>query len=243
MELRLDDGVQFGLGLFETIAVSNGTPVLLSYHLERLRHSMDDLGIVQSVTEETIQSYLKGRDCSHHALKVMVSEKNCIVTLRPNPYTKERYQAGFRMEYSSVYRNETSSLTRHKTMNYGDCILEKRRAAAMGIDELVFCNSKGELCETTASNLFFRSGSTVYTPPVSCGLLPGVLRRYLMERFPVTETILHPEDVAQMEECFVTNSLMGIMPVRSLGNVDFFSHTAAQHCMAQYQADQKILIP
>lgn len=234
MQITLDEGYQFGLGVFETIAIENQRPVLLSWHLERLNGSLAELKIPQSVTEAEVTDYLSGQEADHHALKIMVSGENKLFTLRRNHYTREQYQRGFRLAYSPVYRNETSPLVRHKTMNYGDCILEKRRAAAVGADELIFKNSRGEICEGTVSNLFFVRDGRLFTPPLSCGLLPGVLRRFLLEHFSVTEKILFPEDIASMDECFITNSLMGIMPVSSLEGQRFTSRAVTNSCMELY---------
>lgn len=236
MKITLDEGYQFGLGLFETVSVEKGEPILLSWHLERLRHSMEGLGIRQHVESGPILSWLSGQPADHHALKIMVSAENLLYTIRPNPYTPEQIQAGFRLAYSSVYRNETSPLVRHKTMNYGDCILEKRRAKTLGADELIFCNSRGEICEGTTTNIFFVCGQKIYTPPVSCGLLPGILRRFVLAHFPVVEQPLTKEDVLRMDECFVTNSLMGVMPVTALGQKDFSRGPVTKSCMDAYRS-------
>lgn len=236
MDITLDEGFQFGLGLFETICVEQGKPLLLSWHLERLYASMKALDIFQPVTEKEVMVYLKMQPGEHRALKIMVSEKNRLFTIRPNPYTPEKISQGFLLDYSQVYRNETSPLVRHKTMNYGDCILEKRHAALRGVDELIFCNSRGEICEGTTTNIFFVQGKQIYTPPVSCGLLPGITRRFIMEYFPVTEKILYPEDVMEMEECFVTNSLMGVMPVRRLGDKEFQKRNLTEICRKHFHA-------
>lgn len=234
MQITLDEGYQFGLGIFETIRIEQNHPILLTYHLERLRRSLKALDIAQTVGRDEIVSYLSGRHLEHHALKVIVSEKNIVFTERPNPYTKAQYEKGFSLSYSQVLRNETSPLVFHKTLNYGDCILEKRRAARQGYDEMIFCNSRKELCEGTATNLFFVRGNTIYTPPISCGLLPGTTRRFLLEHFPVTERALHREDISRMDECFVTNALLGIMPVTSLGEHRFPGREMTQKCMDSY---------
>ncbi|MDO4337933.1 MAG: aminotransferase class IV [Eubacteriales bacterium] len=235
MQIILDEGYQFGLGLFETISVENGRPVFLGRHLERLHASLTEFGISRTVTKTAVMEFLSSRKGEHYALKIMVSDKNLLFTTRPNPYTPDKIQKGFRLVYSSVYRNETSPLVRHKTMNYGDCILEKRRAASLNADEQIFLNSKGEICEGTTTNIFFVRNGKIYTPPVSCGLLPGVMRRFVMENFNVTECILKKEDILQMEECFVTNSLMGIMPVNSLGEQAFCQRQTTGHCIKAYQ--------
>lgn len=236
MQITLDEGYQFGLGVFETVSVEKGSPVFLDRHLERLRASLRELGIDRSVTEDETRRYLAGQEGERYALKIMASDQNCLFTVRPNPYTPEKLQKGFRLAYSQIYRNETSPLVRHKTMNYGDCILEKRRGAALGVDELLFCNSRGEICEGTTTNIFFAREGSLYTPPVRCGLLPGIMRRFVMERFPVTEQALGREDVLGMEECFVTNSLMGVMPVTCLEDRAFFRGKLTEACMEAYAA-------
>ncbi|HCT92864.1 MAG TPA: branched-chain amino acid aminotransferase [Lachnospiraceae bacterium] len=235
MEIVLDDGYQFGLGVFETIAVEKSRLLFLDWHLERMAHSLRELGIRQTVTKRQVTEYLTSHRTDRAALKIMVSDKNIVFTMRPNPYTAEKAGKGFRLLYSSVYRNETSPLVGHKTMNYGDCLLEKRRTALMGADELIFLNSRGEICEGTVSNIFFVSGGRLFTPPVSCGLLPGIVRRFVMESFSVTEQVLRREDAAKMEECFVTNSLMGIMPVVALGETVFHKRTVTERCRRVYE--------
>ena len=197
---------------------------------------MEVLEISQSVTEPDVLSWLSGQDAQHHALKIMASSENLLFMLRPNPYTPAQIQAGFRLAYSNVYRNETSPLVRHKTLNYGDCILEKRRAKTLGIDELIFLNSRGEICEGTTTNIFFASEGKLYTPPVSSGLLPGIMRRFILTHFPVTELPLKREDAQKMEECFVTNSLMGVMPVTALEQKEYSKGSITQSCMEAYRS-------
>lgn len=237
MQINLDEGYQFGLGVFETIAVEAGHPVLLREHLERMEHSAEVLGVEKLLKEaelyKKISMYLRKHPMEHGVLKIMLSGENLIFSHRSNPYGKERYEKGFDLGYSRVRRNETSPLVYHKTMNYGDCILEKRKAGMLGLDERIFLNTMGEISEGTTTNIFFVKNKVLYTPPVSCGLLPGVMRRHVMEHFEVEERVIYPEDVAQFEECFVTNSLMGIMPVNRLETKVFEKHTVTEAMIAQ----------
>ena len=106
----------------------------------------------------------------------------------------------------------------------------------MGADELIFLNSRGEICEGTASNIFFVSGGRLFTPPVSCGLLPGIMRRFVLESFSVNEQVLRRKDVMKMEECFVSNSLMGIMPVVRLGDKEFCKREITGKCRQAYES-------
>lgn len=234
MQIRLDEGFQFGLGAFETVAVYKNCPVFLKEHLRRLKRAQEFLGIAQQMLEEEVYAYLKEHPAEHGALKLAVSKENKLILPRENHYTEEAYQKGFAVDFARVRRNETSPLTYHKTMNYGDCILEKRRAASEGLDELLFLNSRGEISEGTISNVFFVRAGKLFTPEVSCGLLPGILRGYVLEKYEVTETRIRPEELEQFDECFVTNSLMGMMPVLRLGNQRFRKRETADRLRATY---------
>ncbi len=255
MNIQLDDGVQFGLGVFETICLYKGKPVLLDWHLERIRNSMETLGITQRIEKEEIFSWIEEQyakrqaaannaaaledsellESEFSALKILISEKNKLLLLRSNPYTKERLQAGFTLDYSPILRNETSPLVYHKTANYGDNILEKRRTHQLSADELLFLNTRGELTEGSTTNLFLVKNGKLLTPPVSSGLLPGILRRFVLEHSDCEERVLYPEDLENAEECFVTNSLMGIMPVNRLKETTFSSRDHAEKLTEIYR--------
>jgi len=230
----LDDGYQFGLGAFETIAVENGAPLLLAAHLERLHKTLRFFGIDTVIQPDFLTEAITKEGMTRGAVKLMVSARNTSVTFRANPYTQADYERGFRLRYSNILRNDTSPLTYHKTLNYGDCVLEKRGCAAAGYDEAIFRNRRGEICEGTRTNIFFVKDGCIYTPALSCGLLPGILRGYLMERYELVESSIRVEDVQSFDECFVTNSLMGIMPVCSLGEMQFSSRDMAIRLQGAY---------
>ena len=228
MKIELDQGYQFGLGAFETIALEHGHPVFLERHLNRLEKAAEflKLGSPEShgITCEKVLDYLVNiaeEEKQHGALKIMLSEKNVVFQVRGNHYREEQYRQGFVMDFSEIRRNETSPLVGYKTMNYGDCILEKRAAAKAGMDERIFLNTCEEISEGTISNIFFVRGGKLETPAMGCGLLPGIIREYLCETEEAEETVIYQEMLNHYEECFVTNSLMGIMPVKQLGDRTF----------------------
>lgn len=219
-----DDGFYFGLGVFETIFVQNGQPVLEQYHMERLLSGLDTLGIALfcgSVPElrkqmQTVMASFEAENPDERAgyvLKVCASASNLKITARKNTYTEQDYEKGFELRISPILRNETSPFTAIKSLNYGDNILEKRRAHREGFDEPVFLNGKGYLTEGATTNLFGVLDGQLITPADSCGLLPGTVRRYLLEQYPVREMQITPGLLKKCQEVFVTNALLGIMPV------------------------------
>mgnify|MGYP000293761160 FL=1 len=79
-----------------------------------------------------------------------------------------------------------------------------------------------------------RKGVDLYTK-VSCGLLPGILREYLCDTEEVEETYIYVQDLKWYQECFVTNSLMGIMPVRQIEGIRFEEDKVTKELMGKYQ--------
>ncbi|MBI3603258.1 MAG: aminotransferase class IV family protein, partial [Nitrospirae bacterium] len=84
-------------------------------------------------------------------------------------------------------------------------------------------NADGHLTECTTSNLFFLREGRLCTPSVTCGILDGITREVVLtltreNGIPIEEGCYHPDTLRQAEECFLTNTSMEIMPVRTLDN-------------------------
>lgn len=82
-----------------------------------------------------------------------------------------------------------------------------RAALPEGLDELVFQNERGEVCDGTITTLFFDRGQGMRTPPRASGLLPGVLRAAL----DLPEEVLLARDLPRVR-LWVGNSLRGLIP-------------------------------
>lgn len=232
--MQLDEGYSFGIGAFETIAIENKRAIFLDEHLERLNKALKFFGIYKIVEKNEINATVEKEGLHRAALKIMVSEQNTIITFRENPYNQNIYNRGFKLCYSEVLRNPTSSFTFYKTLNYGDSILEKRKCNKKGCDEPIFFNYKNEICEGATSNIFFVNKGCIITPAVSCGLLAGIMREYLIKKYDIIEETIKLESISNFDECFVTNSLMGIMPVVSFGDILFKQRCTADRLQQEY---------
>ncbi|MFK7941260.1 MAG: aminotransferase class IV family protein [Roseovarius sp.] len=78
-------------------------------------------------------------------------------------------------------------------------------------DELIFLNEKDEVCEGTITNIFADLGQGLITPPLSSGLLPGVLRHHLLDQGKARTAILTLPDLRAARAVFVGNSLRGLI--------------------------------
>ncbi len=246
MKIELDEGFSFGIGAFETIAVEKGKLLFIEAHLKRLEAALQflQLGSLEKrkITIEKLNDYVRKNQMDHGACKLSVSKENCLLEKRKNPYTKKMYEIGFKMDFSEVLRNETSPFTSYKTLNYIENIFEKQRAKKAGMDERIFLNTKGQISEGTVSNIFFIKGGKIITPSDSSGLLPGVIREYLCCTENVTKTTIHKDEIAGCEECFITNSLMGIMPVHQLGTKVFEKRTVTDDLIKKYERFKEKMI-
>jgi len=81
-------------------------------------------------------------------------------------------------------------------------------------NEVIFLNDSDEICEGSFTNIFIESGGKLYTPPLSSGLLPGILRGEYVETGKATEKVLTIEDLKTADAIYVGNSLRGLLPAR-----------------------------
>jgi 4-amino-4-deoxychorismate lyase len=85
-----------------------------------------------------------------------------------------------------------------------------RAALPPGLDEVVFLNERGEVCDGTITTLFFDAGDGLRTPPLSSGLLPGVLREEMLDEGRCREAVLHAADLGRVQ-LWLGNSLRGLV--------------------------------
>ncbi len=87
-----------------------------------------------------------------------------------------------------------------------------RAALPAGVEDAILLNERGEVCESTIANIFLRR-DRLLTPPLSAGLLPGVLRASLLASGAAVEARLSRDDL-QSGAIFLGNSLRGLIPAR-----------------------------
>ena len=86
-----------------------------------------------------------------------------------------------------------------------------RAGLSKGLDEVLFLNERAEVCDGTITSVFFDRGQGMRTPPLSCGLLPGVLRAEMLAPGQVSEEVLLASDLPRVR-LWVGNSLRGLIP-------------------------------
>jgi para-aminobenzoate synthetase/4-amino-4-deoxychorismate lyase len=105
---------------------------------------------------------------------------------------------------------------RHKTSVRSRYDAAWRAAESAGAFDTLFFNERGELTEGGRSNVFVRIGGRWYTPPLSSGVLPGVMRAVLLDdpAWNAIECPISRETLLRAQEIVACNALRG--PLRAL---------------------------
>ena len=210
MEGRLCPPPDPGFRLIETCRWTPESGVhLRSRHLARLQATAARLGIAPGPVDEVLDA-VTGDEPLRLRLTVDCAGK---VELAQTPFAPLPKGAVWRMQLAEERLCSTDPWRGVKTTERG--IFDRARATIPdGIDEVLFLNERSELCVGSITNLFLDMGEGLLTPPLSCGVLPGVLRAELLARGEAREAVLGRVDLSNARAVFVGNALRGLIPAR-----------------------------
>lgn len=103
----------------------------------------------------------------------------------------------------------------HKTTKRAIYNSEHKKAVDRGCIDTIFINESGEVTEGCISNVIVFKEGRYITPPLDCGLLPGVMRQALLESMVglVVEEVVTREDLYSADAVFICNSVRGVVHV------------------------------
>ncbi len=213
-EGALRNGTPAGFELIETLRWEPDRGFLrLERHLRRLRDSAQALGFAHD--ERTVQIALDG--CAGgQPLRVRLT-LDCagVTSATAAPFEPLAPDAVWTLRVAWARLDSADPLLRHKTTRralYEAARSEFSREAA---DEVLLVNERGEVCEGTITSVFADMGDGMLrTPPLSSGLLDGVLRGEMIDEGRAREAVLTPDDLRRARAIYVGNSLRGLIPAR-----------------------------
>ena len=229
-----DRGLTLGDGVFDTALCLGGRIAFVEAHLARLAAAAESLGF--SIDHDAVRAGLAAvaGTIGSGSIRTTVTRGSGPRGLGPpakaDPVwwigaAPRQNGAGFApvsLWPAGIRRNETSPASRLKTLGYLDAILAAREARAEGFDEALFLNTKGHVACAGTGNLFVVLAGRLVTPPLSDGVLPGIVRgevialaRSLGHR--VEERSVSLQALESGEGVFMTNSLRGLSPVTAIG--------------------------
>ncbi len=218
-----NEGFLYGHGLFETIKIQAGRPLFLAAHHARLTASAHALDLPYKLPLEKLRErfakIIKATDVKNGSAKLTVFNNGDtigeLITTREFLYSPETYTRGFRLQTRPTGQR-VSGLSGHKTLNYLENIRARRAALAAGHDEALFIDTNGTVIEGAGTNLFIVRDGVALTPPLASGPLPGIARAQVLSLLGYArarEAVITTADLLAAPEVFVTNALLGVMPV------------------------------
>ena len=189
-----------GLKLIETLLWDGAAYPRLNLHLARLEASAARLGWGCDLATAIAALSMTGQACR---MRLTLDANGTIATeTAALPPTKPLWHLGPAPETL----HSADPWLRLKTTRR-PAYDRARAALPPGLDEVIFANERAEVCDGTITTLFFDRGAGLRTPPLTCGLLPGVLRAEIA----APEEILLTSDLPQVR-LWVGNALRGLIP-------------------------------
>lgn len=232
-----DRGLAYGDGLFETIAVDGGVPLLWERHVQRLTWGCERLGLpLPDPALLAAETRHLCREADRAVLKLILTRGSGGRGYRPpQPATTTRilglhpwpdYPAAWREEGVRVRICDTRlavqpALAGLKHLNRLEQVLARREWDDPAIAEGLMLDTAGRVVEGTFTNLFLVRDGVLRTPELSGSGVAGIMRDRVLETadglgLPRVTGAVTLDDMAAAEEVFLTNTLIGIWPVQAI---------------------------
>lgn len=230
-----DRGLHYGDGLFETIAVRDGSCRFLDMHFNRLAQGcarlkipVPDERILQLELRQLSQSF------EHAVAKIIltrgegprgyrlpdVSTPTRIVGIE-RTWPQQYPEAGVAVRFCTTLISRNPQFAGLKTLNRLEQVMARAECNAAEVAEGLMLNDRDEIICGTMTNVFLVRKGILYTPIIrECGV-NGIMRQQVIavaaeQGIEIQETSLTKDDCFSAEEIFLTNALIGLWSVTTL---------------------------
>ena len=232
-----DRGLQYGDGLFETMAARDGGISLLEDHLERLSHGAGRLGLPiprKEIIRGEILSLIPAE--GRAVIKLILTrgsggrgyrqpekiKMRRIISLHPWPdYPDSWASDGVAVRFCETRLASDPVLAGLKTLNRLHQVLARAEWDDPSIAEGLMLDADDRVICGTMSNLFLVRSGALITPDLESSGVAGVMRKQILKiaarmNIDVRERVVSLDDLSTADEIFLSNSLIIIWPVQQL---------------------------
>ena len=192
--------------LLESLLLEDGGYPRLEQHLDRLHWSADRLGYTCSRGQirQALLEHARTTTAGSHKTRLLLAPDGSL-QIESSPL--QQLQQPLKVCVSATRVNPDDLLLYLKTEQRN--LYNQARQEHPGADEVLLCNTRGQLTEGSFTNLVLKLDGRLVTPPLCCGLLPGVMRQELLVLGKIEEQVLYPQDLQRAEEIWLINSVRG----------------------------------
>ncbi len=239
-----DRGLQYGDGLFETMAVRDGNIFFWSDHWERLTKGCEKLSISlpdKTTIEKEIADLCENNTEDKFVIKLMItrgegargylySEKQNVTRILSSStwpdYPEKNQTQGVKVCYCETTLSENKTLAGIKHLNRLEQVLARNEWHSDEFQEGLMLTAEGHVVDGTMSNIFAVKDNMIFTPELSLCGVSGVMRKIIVklakqQGLAVYEKTFTKYELELADELFLTNSLFGIWPIRRIDKTQF----------------------
>lgn len=255
---------RYGDAVFETIRLQQGEILFLDRHLERLRNSMQLLGMLPhddltfhnlylSIRHLDQVNQLKGN--GRIRLEVFRNDgglytpqtNHVSYLIEVTPLSHKDYRLndnGLRIELYPDIKKPMSRLSNLKSSNALYYVMAGLYKKQLGIEDCLVLNTEGRIAEAISSNIFLIRGNELFTPGLEEACVAGVMREYIIEHErlngrSVQETGITVDDLLKADEIFLTDVIHGLRWVGAFRHKRYFNTTSRKLLNAIQEAQTK----
>ena len=202
--------------LFETLRLQDGLYTRMGRHLARILASAAYFGIPTDSERlrEALAKQAQEQPSGLRRVRLLLSTTGRVSTECVHLEDPPDQPRDFAIASQPVDRNDRRLF--HKIADRA--LYTSRKAERPDVTDVLLQNGQGELTEFTMGNIVLELAGARFTPPLDCGLLPGVFRADLLEAGEIQERVLIPSDLEQAERVWLINSLRGWVPMHRKGS-------------------------
>ena len=213
-------GFQYGMGFFTSLKYIDGNAQFLDLHRERIFNSCKifNIGFGELNLEYVIDGLIKMNNISEARIKIIIyvgENQQGKYLIIPQILSIDKYENN--IQAIQVNRGD-SQFYHHKSLNYFENMFYKNKCTNSNYDDYLFFNENGFILETIFSNIFFLKGNELFTPNKNLPVLNGIAKEIILQSTKINtfENEVNIENISNYDSCFLTNSVQGIIPVKSI---------------------------
>ncbi|MEX1222645.1 MAG: aminodeoxychorismate lyase [Idiomarina sp.] len=243
---QLDRGLQFGDGHFTTLRLSQSKPLWWSYHYQRLQHASARLNLPIPAESSLLQCVAKAATHAPDAIvKIIITsgasgrgyarspdQSNWYLTLSelpPQAINAQVIQQQLQLGLAKLQLACQPLLAGLKTLNRLEQVLladelsaQRDSGTTLHLDDLIVCDTRNYLCESTRGNLFWYDGNQWHTPSLTQAGVAGVARQVILNQHWLGKVAQGDYPLAAIlsaQQAFMCNSVFGAQAIAKINGV------------------------
>ena len=240
----MDRGFLYGDSIYEVIRTFDGTPLFFDEHWNRFKNSAKLVNLKLSFSKQELLVEIRKifdevklpKDIDFYIRYIVtrgqgsidlfphsnLNQSLIVIVKKMRSWEEVFYRRGIKLAVPQIKRNSINTLDPNiKGGNYLNNILGLMSSRELGADDCLMLNEGGHITESSSSNIFFVIKNNLVTPSKSSGNLNGLTKCAVQEicknkGIENSEIYIDLNMIDQANECFITSSTRGIMPVASI---------------------------